>query len=73
MTHEQIDAAEDYIKNVMTKKDLDAIDTTTEEYQKFYRERRIDIRRHLLFPITNEELESRIKTQFHLKNMGYFF
>lgn len=63
-----IDKATDYIKNKMTQKD---IDTECDEYKKFYRKRELSIRSNLIFNITQKELESRIKTQYHLIKMGF--
>lgn len=61
----------EYMKNNMTQKDLDDIDTECDEYKKFYIKRELSIRSNLIFPITQNELESRIKTQYHLIKMGF--
>ena len=53
----------DYMKNNMTQKDLDNIDTNSDEYKKFYLKCELSIRSNLIWPITNKELESRIKTK----------
>jgi hypothetical protein len=66
-----IDKATDYIKNKMTQKDIDNIDTECHEYKKFYIKRELSIRSNLIFNITQKELESRIKTQYHLIKMGF--
>jgi hypothetical protein len=55
----------------MTQKDLDDIDTTTEEYKRYYRKRELEIRSIMIFPISKKELESRVKTQYHLHKMGF--
>jgi hypothetical protein len=70
-TNEDIDKAIDYMKNNMTQKDLDDIDTECDEYKKFYIKRELSIRSNLIWPITNVELEIRIKTQYHLIKMGF--
>jgi hypothetical protein len=65
------DKAELYVKNVLTQKDLDDIDTNSEEYKKYYRKRELEIRSIMIFPISKKELESKVKTQYCLHKIGF--
>lgn len=47
-TNEDIDKAINYMKNNITQKDLDDIDTECDEYKKFYIKRELSIRSNLI-------------------------